>query len=170
MAYNYDELYRSTPNALGEPTQVFVDFFNRPDLVALRVLDVGCGQGRDALFIARKGHSVVGVDISPSGISALEKAASAERIRVEGIVADIRGFKPANEFDVVLLDRTLHMLPEQDRLAVLERLLGHVATKGYILIADEKANIPAMKNVVAKSGESWIPVLEKAGYLFLQRK
>ena len=58
MAYDYDKLYRSTPRALGEPTELFVDFFKHQAEESLRVLDVGCGQGRDALFIARMGHCV----------------------------------------------------------------------------------------------------------------
>ena len=169
MAYNYDELYRSTPDALGEPTKIFVDFFDRLGRTGLRVLDIGCGQGRDALFIARMGHSVVGVDISPSGIIGLETATAAERLDIEGFVADIRSFKPAGAFDVVLIDRTLHMLSETDRLDVLEGLLGHVAENGYVLIADERSNLPAIKTVIAQSGENWKSVHEKGGYLFLQR-
>ena len=65
MAYNYDKLYGETPDALGPPTRVFVDFFASYRQQNARVLDVGCGQGRDALFIARQGHSVVGVESVP---------------------------------------------------------------------------------------------------------
>jgi cyclopropane fatty-acyl-phospholipid synthase-like methyltransferase len=52
-------------------------------------LDVGCGQGRDALFIAIKGHRVVGMDISANGIRDLKDVASRENLPIEGIVADI---------------------------------------------------------------------------------
>ena len=53
MAYNYEALYRDTPNALGAPTPAIVDFFAKHQGQTRRVLDIGCGQGRDALFIAR---------------------------------------------------------------------------------------------------------------------
>ena len=43
MAYNYDKLYSETPDALGKPTQVFVDFFDQFERKYARVLDVGCG-------------------------------------------------------------------------------------------------------------------------------
>ena len=75
MTYGYDKLYSSTSETLGKPTQVFVDFFDQSTSEALRVLEFGCGQGRDALFIAHRGHSVVGVDLSPDEIDDLIGAA-----------------------------------------------------------------------------------------------
>jgi len=76
MSYNYDKLYGETRDALGAPTSIFVDFFDQFDRTNVRVLDVGCGQGRDAIFIARKDHRVVGVDISPNGIRDLQDVAA----------------------------------------------------------------------------------------------
>ena len=169
MAYDYDKLYASQPQALGEPTQVFVDFFDRKKMETFRVLDVGCGQGRDALFIARQGHRVVGVDLSPNGIRDLQKAANQKSLAIEGVVADISTYKPVGEFDVVLFDRTLHMLREKARLDALHRLIGVVRPGGWVLIADEPSNITGFKAVFEVSGQVWSAELEKGGYLFLQR-
>jgi len=169
MAYDYDKLYASTAQALGEPTQVFVDFFKRQGAKALRVLDVGCGQGRDALFIASMGHSVVGVDLSPNGIRDLSNAANKENLDIEGVVADIATFVPEGEFDVVLIDRTLHMLPEKERLDVLERLIGSVPKRGWVLIADERSNMQGFKDVFAAGIEAWETELDARGNLFLRR-
>lgn len=169
MAYDYDELYGSTPRALGKPTQLFVDFFERQGGEALRVLDVGCGQGRDALFIARLGHSVVGVDLSPNGIRDLINAANRENLDIEGVVADIETFVPETAYDVVLIDRTLHMLPEEERLEVLERLICSVPKGGWVLIADERSNMQGFKDVFAASIDAWETELELRGNIFLRR-
>ncbi len=134
------------------------------------VLDVGCGQGRDALFIARLGHSVVGVDISPNGIRDLTNAAAKEGLAVKGVVADIANYTPEGTFDVVLIDRTLHMLEQSARLAVLEALLDHVATDGRVLIADERSNISAFEHVIADHAGAWTTELRRRGYLFLRRR
>ena len=168
MAYNYDALYGSTRQALGEPTQVFVDFFERQKGKTLRVLDIGCGQGRDAVFIARMGHNVVGVDLSPNGIRDLINAAIKEDLDVEGVVADIETFVPKGEFDVVLIDRTLHMLPKKERLDVLKRLIGTVPKGGWVLLADERANMQGFKDVFAASGEVWETELDTGGTIFLR--
>lgn len=169
MAYSYDNLYGSTAQALGEPTQVFVDFFEQQKGKSLRVLDIGCGQGRDALFIARMGHSVVGIEISPNGVRDMINAANKENLDIEGIVADIGTFTPSGEFDVVLFDRTLHMLPEKERLDVLGRFLGIVPKGGWVLIADERSNMKGFKDVFASSLEDWQSRLDERGTLFFRR-
>lgn len=169
MAYDYDKLYGSTPQALGEPTSIFVDFFEQRNEKALRVLDVGCGQGRDALFIARLGHSVVGVDLSPNGIRDLLAMARQESLAIEGIAVDIIEFAPDGDFDVILIDRTLHMLPEKDRLEVLTRLVQNVRSNGWLLISDERSNIQGFRDVIAANSGTWKSELDTRGNLFLQR-
>ena len=169
MAYDYETLYRETPDALGPPSKPFVDFFATQKDRRLAVLDIGCGQGRDALFIARLGHEVRGVDIAPSGIADLNRAAEAEGIPARGIVADIVEFRPEGTVDVLLLDRTLHMLDEEQRLSVFVRLVDHVAPGGWVLISDEKPNIPGFRQVLADHRADWRTVHEKAGWLFVQR-
>ena len=169
MAYDYDKLYGETRDALGQPTPVFVDFFDRFERDDSRILDVGCGQGRDALFIARKGHRVVGVDISPNGIRDLNAAAAKENLAVEGVVADISCYTPKGEFDVILVDRTLHMLPEAARLSVLAVLLDHVGENGWVLIADESSNIKDFETVISSHRHDWKTEQSKRSYLFVHR-
>lgn len=169
MAYDYDALYAKTPNALGEPTKIFVDFFSTLPKTHLRVIDVGCSQGRDALFIARLGHAVLGVDLSPNGICDLNAAAKRENLDINGIVADITAFKPDKPFDVVLIDRTLHMLDKPARLRALHNLLPFVKPKGWLLIADETTNIADFVDLLDASGIDWVTHTRKRGYLFCQR-
>jgi len=168
MAYDYDKLYGETRDALGEPTSIFVDFFNRLERQNARVLDVGCGQGRDAIFIARLGHRVVGVDLSSNGIRDLQVVATQENLAVEGFVADVTGFTPSGLFDVILIDRTLHMLAQSESTSVLSSLLDHVAESGWLLIADEASNIAGFQNTIAVHDRNWIETYQKRGYLFIQ--
>lgn len=167
MTYDYDKLYREMPHALGAPTDVFVSFFDGIES-AKRVLDIGCGQGRDALFIAARGHSVVGVDLSSAGVNAMIDDAKDKSLDVTGIVADIRAFLPDGLFDIILIDRTLHMLDAVDRREVLRRLLNHVGPEGYVLISDETSNMGAFKDVFSHSDRTWRSILDHKGNLFLQ--
>ena len=169
MAYNYDELYREHPNALGKPTKAIVDFFAARADKTLRVLDIGCGQGRDALFIARAGHQVVGVDLSPMGIRDLVAAATKENLPIKGIVADISTYVPDGTFDILLIDRTLHMLDKAPRLATLTQLIPCVVPGGWALIADERSNMAGFKTVFTDHDADWRIETDKRGLLFLQR-
>jgi SAM-dependent methyltransferase len=67
-----------------------------------RILDLACGYGRHSLAFARKGYSVVGVDITKEFIDDAIKVTEEESLNVEFINADIREVDFANEFDVVL--------------------------------------------------------------------
>lgn len=169
MGYDYDRLYRETSDALGAPAAEVVAFFERYGGRGARVLDLGCGQGRDALMIARRGHSVTGVDLSPAGIDSMLAAARAEALAVTGEVADIVGYLPDGSFDVILLDRTLHMLDAADRLTVLARVSAQVAPGGWLLILDEPRNLRAFRDLLAGTGAGWAERTQQRGLLFLQR-
>lgn len=169
MATDYEKFYQDNPRGLGEPTREFVEFFNSFPKRKAKVLDIGCGQGRDALFIARLGHSIVAVDMSPSGISDLQKDADAENLNITTEVADICLYEIQDDFDVIVVDRTLHMLNPKDRIAVLQKLMAASKKDTYILIADERSNLPSFKDVLTKSTWNWIPTLERKGFLFVQR-
>lgn len=170
MGYDYDKLYRAERNALGAPTPALLDAFTTLLAPPARVLDVGCGQGRDALPLARMGHEVVGVDLSPKGIADMTATARTEGLAVTGHVADITTFVPEGKFDALLCDRTLHMLDENDRLAALARLLACLRPGGVLLLADEPGNMPGFRQVIDTSGHTWDTLESTRGYLFLRRR
>ncbi len=167
----YELLYRKSRDVCGQPFQQIVEFFNDADQSDWRVLDLGCGQGRDALFVARQGHSVLGVDIAETGISQMLEVAREEQLDIDGIVADIVDFEPEEVFDVILLDRVLHMLSNNDdRLTVLETVSHHTKPGGYVLIADTAKNLRFLTNFFDSKQKRWEKRLEGQGCLFLQSK
>jgi 2-polyprenyl-3-methyl-5-hydroxy-6-metoxy-1,4-benzoquinol methylase len=147
----YDRHYRADPAACGAPFPVFAAFCEGAP--PGRVLDLGCGQGRDALMFARAGHSVVGVDISAVGVGQLKAAANAENLDLDATVADIRDAALAHPFDTVILDRVLHMLPAPDRGPMLQRAMAAVAPGGHLLVAEgPKGMVPVR---AAAESQGW---------------
>jgi SAM-dependent methyltransferase len=67
-----------------------------------RVLDMACGTGRHAHELARRGHEVVGVDISPDLLAIAEADAEAESLSASFLAADLRELDFDAEFDIVL--------------------------------------------------------------------
>ncbi|QDI76404.1 MULTISPECIES: class I SAM-dependent methyltransferase [Leisingera] len=169
MAYDYDKLYRETPDALGAPSAAFTAFFDRLDARGLDVLDAGCGQGRDALFIARMGHRVTGVDISPHGIRHLLAAAQRENLAITGIAADLTVWAPDKDYDILMFDRTLHMLAAPQRRALLTRCLPHLRPGGWVLISDEQRNLKEFRQIVAGQNGDWHTDQNSRGLLFVRR-
>jgi SAM-dependent methyltransferase len=67
-----------------------------------RVLDLGCGNGRHALELARRGFSVVGVDLAGPLIEVAREDAEREGFEVTYLQADLREMEFEAEFDLVL--------------------------------------------------------------------
>ena len=86
------------------------------------VLDLVYGQGRDALFIISKGHTVLDVDAAQTAIKQMLKLAVLENLIVNGIFAGKIDFDVDDVYEVVLIDRRLHIL-QRDKIkkVVLEK-------------------------------------------------
>jgi len=169
MTTNYETWYRAHPEGLGPQTAEIASLIAKHVPPGVRVLDIGCGQGRDALPLARAGFEVVGVDIAPTGIADMLAAAEREALPVTGIVADLTGFTPEGHFGLLLCDRTLHMLSAPSRTAVLARLLAAVAPGGSCLIADEPANMAGLRAVIAADPAGWAFLHESSNTLLARR-
>lgn len=166
MSYDYEELYANEPHALGKQTVSIAKFIDGLGLSGARILDVGCGQGRDALPLARIGHDVTGVDLSPSGVAAMCAEADTEGLSVTGHVADITTYTPDGFFDIMLIDRTLHMLDPVPRLATFKTLLAHIATGGWLILADETSNLPDFRAALDADLRTWTVERCARGLLF----
>jgi SAM-dependent methyltransferase len=109
------------------------------DLAPGRAIDVGCGEGGDAIWLAHQGWTVTGVDISPIGLAkaaahAQESGAEiAGRIEWEPVDLYAAEMEPLGSFDLVN-SQYLHMPPDvRDR--AFARLAAAVAPGGHLLLA-----------------------------------
>jgi len=165
----YEQHYREGRDVCGPPFSEFITFFETYASPRADVLDLGCGQGRDALLAARHGHRVVGVDLSETGIAQMLEDANAEGLHVEGIVADVAMWQPEESFDVILLDRVLHLLSDpSERRQVLERACARTRSGGYVLIADTPKQQSLLREVFESKQPVWEIVLQKKGFFFAQ--
>ena len=166
---NYEIEYQRNANACGKVSDEIVDFFTRYEKKKAKILDLGCGQGRDALLMAAKGHNVLGIDMAPAGIKQMLKKARRKKLKVRGVVADIREYPIESEYDVIVLDRVIHMLKStRQKSLLLERTARAVRDGGYILIADTPANNIIVEEFFA-SLEKWNRVYNNKGFRFFQK-
>lgn len=128
----YDEHYLNE-NYFGAPYPGLVKFFKKYDR-DLSILDLGCGQGRDALFLGRLGYKVRGIDISKVGINQMNKQASKENLDVTGEVADVFKFSIPEHYDLVLLDSMLHFYKNdiEKEYALVKRIAEELKVSGIL--------------------------------------
>src|SRR5262249_48644344 len=132
----YDEGYVSCDCFWGTSPGSLVKAFleGNPSVRGHRVLDLGCGEGKNAAAFARSGANVVAVDCS---VRALENGQKAfPNIGIDWQLADARSYLATNEsFDVVVIYGLLHCLPVSDISSVIQLALKRTNVGGYHIVA-----------------------------------
>ena len=147
---NYAYTYDREQYTKGTTTEVdFIEGeiqYNR----AKQIIDIGCGTGRHAIELARRGYYVVGVDLSESQLKrAREKAADAG-VKVSFQQGDARDLKFKNEFDVALtLCEGGFALMETDEMnfAILHGATQALKSGGTLILTTLNALFPLAQSI-----------------------
>jgi len=131
---SFDKLYRGEPVVEGGPAPPGVPWDvhqAQPRLMELEalggfsgeVLDIGCGLGDNAIYLASRGHSVTGLDGSPAAIDEARRRAAAAGVTVTFDVADATDLKGYDgRFDTVVDSALYHCLDENGQQAYIAAL------------------------------------------------
>jgi SAM-dependent methyltransferase len=113
------------------------------ELLGTRALDLGCGEGADAIWLAERGWRVVAVDVSATALGRARSAAESRGLadRIDFQQHDLTSGFPEGSFDLVSA-QFLHSMVEMDRPALLRRAAAAVAPGGTLLIVDHAAAPP----------------------------
>ena len=88
------------------------------------VLEVGCGTGRTACYLARSGHRVTAVDLHRSMLEKAVRRAWRERLDIRFIQADVAALPfPDNHFDVAFVESVTIFTQWRSTLAEYRRVL-----------------------------------------------
>lgn len=111
------------------------------DLPPGRALDLGAGEGRNAVWLAERGWRVTAVDFSAVAVDKGRRLAGSRQVDVDWLVADVRDYRPpAGSFDAVLV--AYLQLPAREVAEVLGRAAAAVAPGGTLLVVGhDRANL-----------------------------
>jgi SAM-dependent methyltransferase len=130
---NYDDAYRRADWFGPEPSALLHD---HADLLpaGTRVLDLGVGQGRNALPLARRGCVVTGIDTSSVSVATVAAAAVTEDLPLTAERVDFQAFRPDEPFDAVLCFGLLQMLAPRDAALLTDKLREWVRPGGHLFL------------------------------------
>ena len=126
----------------GAPNATLVDVLT--DLEPGRALDLGCGEGGDAIWLAGRGWTVTGIDIAPTAIARARAAADAAGLgedRIRFLAADLAAVAHDELFDLVTAS-FFHSTVELPRTDILRRAAGRVAPGGHLFLLTHAAIPP----------------------------
>lgn len=108
-----------------------------------RVLDVGCGEGRNSIFLAARGHIVDAFDISAAGIASAKRRAAERRLDIRFWLEDLAGFTFLRTYDVILSHGVLHLPEKAVRDEFLKQARAHTKVGGLHFIGVFTNRLPA---------------------------
>lgn len=128
----YDDKYRqeeyywgSTPSAT-----CYKVLQNTPPDKHLRLLDIGCGEGRNSVFFARNGYDVTAFDLAESGVEKTKRLADKIGVNVNVLKANINEFRLEEEFDILFSTGVLHYIPSELRREIFENYKKYTSKDG----------------------------------------
>lgn len=115
----------------AEPNRFLVEVTS--ELAPGRALDLGCGEGRNAVWLARRGWRVTAVDFARVGLEKAYRLAEESDVQVDWRLEDVLAYRPARRgFELVI---ALYLQLEAEPLAtVLGRAAEAVAAGGTLLV------------------------------------
>ncbi|MEL6255326.1 MAG: class I SAM-dependent methyltransferase [Bacteroidota bacterium] len=134
MSQSYDTYYQQE-NLFGQAYPELLTYFGQFE-TKKKILDLGCGQGRDAIPLARMGFEVSALDASKVGIDQIKKVVKLEGLSVFAEVADIFSFGECGSFDFILLDSMFHFAKKdkEKESHLLEKLMTDMKVGAIMVI------------------------------------
>ena len=99
-----------------------------------KALDLGCGEGRNALYLAGFCFETSALDISVSGIQKLNTVAGELRLNINAVVCDMRQYTFNKTFDLIVCEGCLHLIKHEEWSKIILKMKNSTASGGYNLV------------------------------------
>ena len=143
---DWDKNYRDTPNVFGADPAPILD--RHVELIegGSPILDVGCGQGRNSLFLARRGHDVLALDPSRVAAEQTGAAARAEELRISTQVGRLEDVvRPEGGFGVIMVFGLIPILTRAEIDDMVSSIESLIAPGGLLFITAFTTEDPKFK-------------------------
>ena len=105
-----------------------------PPIRPVKILDIGCGEGKDAVFFARCGYDVSAFDISEAGLDKTKRLAENANVHVRTFRANMWDYRLDEKYDVLFSSGALHFIKPELRDEVIKNYKDHVNDNGIVAL------------------------------------
>lgn len=129
---SWEEAYKTAPPwDIGHPQPEIVELVRAGELNKSKTLDVGCGTGENALFLAENGFSVVGIDLSTRAIATAKAKATKWKVKVDFQVGNALASHFKNgQFDNAIDSGLFHTFNDNERTSFVREIARVLAIGG----------------------------------------
>lgn len=128
----YDDL--DGPGAFGPPSAEIVELAKLLPPKSC-ILDLGCGDGRHATYLADHDFFVTAIDVSPGAIRKLQYNALRQGVVIETVVRDLRDVAIDGNYDLIIAHGCLHLVEHEHSSRLLREMKAATKAGGYNVVA-----------------------------------
>jgi cyclopropane fatty-acyl-phospholipid synthase-like methyltransferase len=153
MAKDYERIYQRDGLYWGEEPSELVKRF--AELAPQgKALDLGMGEGRDALYLASVGFDVTGVESTDSGVLKCERLAEQRRVSVRAVCEDVRDYRIAkNRYALIAAINLFQFMKKDEAEDVIARVVDGLKRGGLFVCTTFTQDDPSYKVRKQKSKE-----------------
>jgi len=96
----------------------------------LKVLEIACGEGKNAVFFARCGYEVDAIDLSSTGVEKTKRLAEKARVYVNAFKADIWDYRLEQNYDIIFSSGAFHYIKPELRNEIIQNYREHTNVNG----------------------------------------
>ncbi|MFF9685758.1 class I SAM-dependent methyltransferase [Streptomyces sp. NPDC014623] len=132
----YEDRSKPVPFFVAEPDESLVSHLGQGLITPGRALDLGCGPGRNALYLASRGFEVDAVDLSPAAVAWAEERAGEAGADIRFHCGDaFAEDAPAGPYDLIYDSGCFHHLPPHRRVSYLELVERTLVPGGHLALS-----------------------------------
>ena len=127
-----------------KPVKNIVEFFS--DIQPGNALDIGCGTGRNAIWLAENGWEVDAIDSSKERLKVAKERSQhkvLESDTISFIHSDLESYEPKRQYDAVICGMVLHFLSVKEIESAIKKIKSWTKVGGYVYVSVHTDENPA---------------------------
>ncbi len=144
----FNRFYRGKGLSFGDKPTPALKNYVELDNINGEVLDLGCGDGRNALYMAKKDFNVTAVDVSDVGLKKMMEVAEEMGLgdKIEPICADVVEWEfPQSRFGLVIAVTIFDHLQPEHVIPIFEKTVGAMSANSYLFAKVHTTDDPGCK-------------------------